>query len=142
MGIARYNRGSRALSDQVDREQAEKPRRTIDYLAYSNAMEHTRRLQGQIASLEADMERARAALARARAALSVERDEWAAERDRLKSLAREHAKSSLRHRLNWERCSKIIRSYVTPAQVEEFRQEHPRKPTVPMPDFGPEPNYK
>ncbi len=142
MGAAQYNRGSRAISDQIDREQAGKPRRTIEYLAYSNAMEHTLCLQSKIASLEADLERAKAALARSRATLSVDRDEWNSERDRLRSIVRDFAKSSERHRRNWERCSQIIRTYVTPAEVEEFSQENPRKATVPMPDFGPEPNYK
>ncbi len=125
MGIAAYNRGSKAHSAQIDREQAEKPKRTIDYLAYSNAMEHTQRLQAQIATLENDLTRARRSIASLRATSEVDRKSFAEYHELMEAERKHWLLRSFAMQRRWEFVSRIVRTYVSPETVEEYRAENP-----------------
>lgn len=81
------------------------------------------KLAAQVATLTADMERARFCIARLRATLAVERDE---SRQRIEHLEKRRdfwRGSAQRFEKSWRKASQMIRKCLTPQQCDEYREQ-------------------
>lgn len=125
MGIAAYNRGSRAIREQIDQEQAAKERPAVDYTAYANAMDQIKALQAKVASLESDLTRAKRSIDSLRATSEIDRTSFREYHEHMEGERKHWMQRSFLMQRRWVFASGIVRTYVSPEQVEEYRQEHP-----------------
>ena len=124
MGTAAYNRGTKAIREQIDRELADK--KPALYEPYYLERD-VKPLRDRIKELEANLTSAKRALASSRAMLAVERDNRAEERTLQDARVKEHWALAERYRHSWEKASAMIRACLTPEQVDQYRQERDSK---------------
>lgn len=105
MGVAAYQRGSQVIRDQIDREQAEKPKPHPAEIALFHAERINGNLRAKVESLESQLEKARQYLRLARLERDALRDQAVRDGKRIKSLM-EHGE---RMKRSWLKASKLLR---------------------------------
>lgn len=123
MGIAAYNRGLAAISEQISREIAGKHGNPPINVHYWLA-EDLKPLRDRIAYLEGELLRARFCVARLRATQAVEREESRSRLEHMKGLAVSYFKNSQKYREGWARAGRLVRTLLSPEQVDDYRNEY------------------
>lgn len=118
MGIAAYNRGSRAISQQID---AEMRAGTPPVNRHYWLREDLEPLYSRITAAEAELDRARACVERLRATLAVERDQAREDKETHTAQIKRLIETRDRFERSWRKCSDLVRACLTPAQVNEYR---------------------
>lgn len=119
MGAAATHRG-----DAVIRRQADEACRRIPMPTVPPRWEDDRaELLAMLVRLERDRERAVACIRRLELTLTDERRRYAAEREQLLHRAHSAERWAIQMQRRWRWVSLIVRRFVTPAQVQAFREE-------------------
>lgn len=117
MGIAAYNRGTAAISRQID---AELRGMSAVISVEGDELDQTR---AKLAAESLDLQRARDCIARLRATLAVERDESTKRENDYKERTALLIRSRDRFCRCWRKCSALVRAKLSPEQVDEWRRE-------------------
>ena len=121
MGHAAYQRGTATLRRGLD-EQAKRASRRADAAGVPLSWEDERaELRASVATARRELERATLRLRVLAATLTAERVQRAEESRRLLRRAHDAGHAMLCYRRRWEWVSRIVRRFVAPEQVAQFR---------------------
>jgi hypothetical protein len=122
MGIAAYNRGTRAISRQIDQQLAETAS-ARNWAAIQDQLGRERarvaELEARVATLAPDLDRARACIARLRLMREMEQQEAARRIETLNASVCAWVKSAMQFKRSWYKASQMIRDCMTPEQVQQ-----------------------
>lgn len=124
MGNAAYNRGSKVIRDQIDRELAARPRKHPAEIALHHAERINGNLRDRVADLESELEKAKRYVRMARLERDMLKDELADARlhhDRLKLAFAGLRESYARVRRSWMKASRLLR--MMPADMVRAARE-------------------
>ena len=128
MGAAAYNRGSRAITQQIESELADNAYERSLRMHAANLEDRVVTLQNknaalqkELAALKADHERAHNCIQRMRLTATANREESDRTVEHWRTLARQYLASSERYLSSWRKASALIRTCLTPQQVDDYR---------------------
>lgn len=130
MGIGAYNRGSRAISAEIDRELQEK-RAPVSFDSFEKVRIENERLRADNVLLEGQLDKATATIREIAEGLNRLQkliEESSRRRRHLTELWRAARKRECVYEARWRWVSSIVRACVSPARVQEFRDD-PYEPT-------------
>lgn len=121
MGAAAYRRGNVVISRQADADLKASRLVSVER-GYVDALEgQVETLRAQLADLRAENARLRLRWRERCATLTAERRDRADNEARLLNRARSAEGAMLLFRRRWEWVSRVVRAYVRPSEVHEFR---------------------
>lgn len=123
MGVASYNRGSRVIADQADRQLAATRLVKIDRYALQGLEDEASRLRLENATLRRDLGRAMLRFQERAATLTYERRKFSEESERLTARARDGWQAMRLYRRRWQWVSRIVRQFVRPEDVADCGTE-------------------